>query len=104
MIEEKKSGGWVWFYNHAIENEQEAFDAIRGKYLFFSLDKQKLIDIAKEVLVKYELYLAKVPRGRLLDNNKDYVLCIYDSSDRYKYELSEYGDDVVIHYRYWKRR
>lgn len=102
-IEEKKSIAWIWLYNNNIENPQEVYSRISGKYLFFSKEKSRLIEIAKEILVKYGLYVAKVPRATKILNGGDFVLCVYDSEDKYKDALAKYGDDEVVHYRYWKR-
>lgn len=75
-------------------------DEISGKYLFFSQNKESLIKLAKELLIKYNLPQAKVPKNDAI--GKDYVLCVYDIGPRFKQEMKQFADEVLIKYRYWK--
>lgn len=100
-IEVIKQSGWIWLLNRDIVNPKEVNQKITGKYLFFSKDKNKLIELAKVILKKFKLSVAKVP---LTDRpiGEDFVLCVYDKEPRFKYELRGYADEVDIMYRYWK--
>lgn len=76
---------------------------ITGKYLFFSDDKRALISLAKKLLEDYKLSTAKV-NNEITKANKGFghVLCVYDSSPRYKTEFKQFADFKKIYYRYWK--
>jgi len=74
---------------------------ITGKYLFFSIDQDKLLQIAKNEILNHGFHRAKV-NSKLIGKNTEYVLCLKDDSR--KYELAErhkkeYPD---VKYRYWK--
>lgn len=82
-------GYWTYIINDAIDGSP-----ITGKYLFFSENRDLLIDLAKKILTKYGLIQAKVPiEGKNI--GKDYVLCVYDESPRYKNEMKKYQDSVI---------
>ena len=97
---------WEYIYNpKAKKNENELlaecnedFHGTVGKYLFFSKDRNALIKIGKRILKDKKLSRAKVS-----NTTKDgvHVLCVYDVSARYKYELKEY-ETINVYYRYWK--
>ncbi|MHA1227953.1 MAG: hypothetical protein ACTSPV_14495 [Candidatus Hodarchaeales archaeon] len=111
-ITEMESPPWLFMHNlRATENklklEEEKVKpnhGTLGKYLFFSDDKSLLISLGKEILLKYNLYSAKVPSSDKPRPNKGFgfVLCIYDCFPRFKRELRDYADGKTIHYRYWK--
>ena len=88
-----------WTY---IISEKPSHD-ITGKYLFFSENKERLFEIAKNEILEHNFHLAKV-NNNLLGSNKEYVLCLYYHDDSRKYELAErYREkDSDINYRYWK--
>jgi len=108
----EENHGWIYLFNsEAQENKEKIANELKkpnhgslGKYLFFSDNKQALIDLAEKILIKYSLYNAKVP----LTNNPQpssgfgFVLCVYDSESTLKKELKQYADSKTIHYRYWK--
>ncbi len=75
-----------------------------GKYLFFSDDKNKLIDLGKNLLVKYDLHIAKVPLSNKpqATPGKGFVLCIYDSTPKLEQEFVQYAADEKIIYEHWK--
>ena len=89
-----------WLY---IISEKKPSRAITGKYLFFSENKERLLEIAKNEILEHDFYVAKV-NNNLLGSNTDYVLCLYYHDDSRKYELAErYKErDSDIKYRYWK--
>ena len=77
---------------------------ITGKYLFFSLRREKLVKIAKSELRNGDFRFAKIP---LEGNNlgEDYVLCLYYKDDSKKKILGDKYRKLVkegIKYRYWK--
>jgi len=94
-----KSGDyWIWIMSSGAPH----YD-ITGKYLFFSANKNRLIEIAKSEILNHEFHLAKV-NSELLGKNTEFVLCLYYKDDSRKHELAsrqrtEYPD---VKYRYWK--
>jgi hypothetical protein len=75
---------------------------ITGKYLFFSLYRQALIDIAEIEIGFYDFDLAKI-NTELLHPGSDWVLCIYWKDNRRKFELAtRYRFMSDVNYRYWK--
>lgn len=95
----EKGQDCIALFNTTITNFREVSKAIKGKYLFYSEDKEKLIGVAKIILKEFRLLLAKVPLPPI---GKDFVLCIYDKEPRFKNKLRLYADEVDIRYRYWK--
>lgn len=98
---------WTWIHK-TTDSRQEAleFDRIHaqitGKYLFFSVNRERLIALATKEILDHGFLLAKVP---LLGKNigEEYVLCLYFTDDSRKEELAQrYGQDKEIRYRYWK--
>ena len=89
-----------WTY---IISEKKPNYAITGKYLFFSENKERLFEIAKNEILEHNFHVAKV-NSSLLGSNSEYVLCVYYHDDSRKYELAErYREkDSEIKYRYWK--
>ncbi len=74
-----------------------------GKYQFFSDDRNKLVEIAKKVLLEFCLFNAKISKTKK-ETNKcfGYGLFVYDYQPRYKYEMKRYADEISVNYRYWK--
>ena len=111
-IIEKIIGNWLYLINNeAEENYKEINIELNrpnhgtiGKYLFFSDNKDELLTLGKELLVKYNLYNAKVPMSDTPNKSVGFgfVLCVYDSEPRFKTEFRQYGDNKRINYRYWK--
>lgn len=87
----------------ARESEKENHGTI-GKYLFFSDDKRKLMDLGKKIMSKYKLYIAKVPLTKLPKpvSGKGFVICLYDISPKLVQELEQYADNEKIIYGHWK--
>lgn len=91
-------GYWIW-----VRSSDKPDYKIIGKYLFFSEDREKLLEIAKNEMLNHGFHRAKV-NSRLLGKSTEYVLCLYYKNDSRKYELAErqkveYPD---VKYRYWK--
>ncbi len=97
-IKIEDTGNWTY-----ITSEETPKYAITGKYLFFSKNKERLVEIAKIEILGYDFHVAKV-NNNLRGSNTDHVLCLYYSDDSRKYELaSRYKDrDSDLKYRYWK--
>lgn len=90
-------GYWVW-----MESEEEPDYEITGKYLFFSEDQDKLIEIATNEIENHGFHSAKV-NMRLLKGQTEYVLCLYYKDDSRKHELAERNkQEYGVKYRYWK--
>ena len=84
---------------------KKPFHGTLGKYIFFSDNRDCLIELGKEILLKYNLYHAKVPLKNKGTGGKNYtyVLCIYDSSPKLKQKFwEEYSCRNNINYHYWK--
>jgi predicted kinase len=94
------SSGWIWIKN---SNSTEKRDQIKGKYLFFSDNKEELIELGKQILNKYGLLVAKTPISEVANKNKGFgfVLCVYDIINRYSNELKTLETNSIS-YRYWK--
>lgn len=87
--------GWEYFYY--IDKPPYT---IAGKYLFFSYNRDLLVDIAIAELDTGSFHHAKV---NLPPPVKEYVLCLYYQDDSRKYELAKkYKNRPELKYRYWK--
>lgn len=82
----------------ARESEKENHGTI-GKYLFFSDDKGKLIDLGKKIITTYKLYIAEVPLTKLPRPipGKGFVICLYDTSPKLVKELEKYADIEITY-------
>lgn len=91
------SGYWIW-----ILSEEKPNYEIIGKYLFFSSDKDKLIEIATNEIENHGFHRAKVNMN-LLKGQTEHVLCLYYKDDSRKHELAERNkEEYGVKYRYWK--
>ena len=91
------SGYWIWL----MSDEKPDYE-ITGKYLFFSPDKDKLIDVATNEIEKHGFHRAKVNMN-LLKGQTEHVLCLYYENDSRKNELAERNKkEYGVKYRYWK--
>ena len=99
-LETTSSRGWFWIKNN--QSTQNRSD-IKGKYLFFSDDKEELIELAKVLLEKHDLAIAKTPSSDVPNESEGFgfVLCVYDSENRHCKELKESETDTIS-FRYWK--
>jgi len=89
---------WIRFGNP--EQSSSFYGDWEGKYLFFSDNQEKLIDIAKHEIKEFGFKDAKVS---IKPNNRDYVLCLYWNCDERGYELmTRYGNIDGVKYRWWK--
>lgn len=88
---------WQWF-NSSIK---PAYD-ITGKYLFFSPDRDSLIEIVDREILSGEFHVAKIPLPHT-KIGEDYVLCLYYENDTKKHELADrYSKRSGVRYKYWK--
>jgi len=105
IVDLKKDKDWIYIINFNAkessillrQEEEKEMRGSSGKYLFFSDDKNELIDLAKEILKKFNLFVSKVSK----ECRKGFVLCIYDFKSRYKNDLNKYSNSS-IRYRFWK--
>lgn len=75
---------------------------ITGKYLFFSANRDLLIQIALEELGKGGFHHAKTHMVGVKPSG-EYVLCLYYKDDSRKHELAaKYKGRSDLKYRYWK--
>jgi len=89
-------GYWIW-----LLSEEKPNYTITGKYLFFSEDKDKLVEIAVSEIENHGFHRAKVNEN-LLEGQTEHVLCLYYKDDSRKQELAERTQDYAVKYRYWK--
>ena len=90
-------GYWIW-----LLSEQKLTCGITGKYLFFSEDKNKLLEIAANEIENHGFHHAKV-NDSLLEGQTEHVLCLYYEDDSRKHELAERNkQEYGVKYRYWK--
>lgn len=90
-------GYWIWLFSEEKPNYE-----ITGKYLFFSSDKDKLIEIASNEIEKHGFHEAKVNKN-LLKGQTEHVLCLYYKDNSRKLELAERNkQEYGVKYRYWK--
>lgn len=75
----------------------------KGKFLFFSKDKSKLIALAENEVVCYGFPFASIPQK---SKASSYVLCIFDETPKRLKELKERYDDEYedgeLSFRGWK--
>ncbi len=75
---------------------------IKGKYLFFSKDKDQLLEIAQDEIVHHGFHRAKV-NAELLGKNAEHVMCLYYRDDSRKDELAGRAkSEHQVKCRYWK--
>ena len=96
-IRRVNDGYWEWFISSVPPGGR-----ITGKYLFFSADRELLVQIVIDELRSGAFHLAKTQEeGKSL--TREYVLCLYDIDDSRKHELAaKYRGRARLKYRYWK--
>jgi len=96
-------GYWEWFDRSDI---QTAPYEITGKYLFFSLNRDLLIEIAIDELENGDFHHAKTQMAGITPPSGEYVLCLYYKDNSRKHELAaKYRDRSGLKYRYyWKSK
>jgi hypothetical protein len=93
-------GYWEWFDRSDIPTEPYE---ITGKYLFFSPNRELLIEVAINELENGGFHHAKTQMAGVTPRSGEYVLCLYYKDDSRKHELAEkYRDMSELKYRYWK--
>ena len=96
-VERIFDGYWIWLRS----DEKLTYD-ITGKYLFFSEDKNKLLEIAINEIENHGFHHAKVNEN-LLEGQTEHVLCLYYKDDSRKNEVAERNkQEYRVKYRYWK--
>ncbi len=108
-IEIINTSHWKWIVNHDCSEDklillkeeiQKEFHGTIGKYLFFSENRDELVELAKKLLITYNLARAKTT-AELKAGYTEYVLCVYDSGPNLVQEMKQYSTET-IKYRYWK--
>lgn len=101
MVKKKIQRGFEedWEY---IESVKEPPYGITGKYLFFSSDRELLIEIAKDEILNHDFHIAKLPiEGKSIGT--DYVLCLYYKDISRQHELARrYRNREGVRFRWWK--
>ncbi len=96
MIEIEDDGqAWIW-----IRDPSRPDHAMTGKYLFFSADREKLVEIARDEITNHGFIEAKVSRS-LERSHTEYVLCLFDRAPSRVGELRDRHQSQV-HCRGWK--
>ena len=76
---------------------------ITGKFLFFSEDRDVLIDILHAEVDIHGFLVGKVSKDQNNGRVGDHVLCLYSTSNQRGHELSErYKALESVKYRWWK--
>ena len=89
---------WEWF----VRSETAPYE-ITGKYLFFSVNRDLLVDIAVEELEKGGFHQAKTHMADVIPPTGEYVLCLYYKDNSRRDELAaKYRNRPELNYRYWK--
>jgi hypothetical protein len=89
------------YWLHVSTREPPPYE-ITGKYLFFSEDKDQLIEIARNEIIHHGFHRAKI-NAELLGRNVEHVLCLYYRDDTRKDELADRNqNDYRVKFRYWK--
>ncbi len=100
---------WKWIVNHDCSKDklslmkeeiEKEFHGTIGKYLFFSENRDELVELAEKLLTTYNLARAKTAI-ELNPGYTEYVLCVYDDRPNLVQEMKQYVTET-IKYRYWK--
>ena len=93
-------GYWEWFERSDITVVPYR---ITGKYLFFSRNRELLVEIAVSELENGGFHQAKTHMAEITPPSDEYVLCLYYKDDSRKHELAKkYQNRIELKYRYWK--
>jgi hypothetical protein len=86
-------------WEHFIKHERPPYE-ITGKYLFFSTNREQLVELAIEELEHGRFHEAKIPLVGY-NHGDEHVLCLYYKDDSRKHELAhKYQGRQGIKYRY----
>jgi DNA helicase-2/ATP-dependent DNA helicase PcrA len=99
-IETKIIDGFEWLFAKPLDETE--LKAMQGKHCFFSAEREKLAELAKDFLKKGTSKFTKVSTE---DGNigKDYVLCVYTRDNSLKDSLiREFEKDKGVEYKGWK--
>jgi hypothetical protein len=99
-VTSRADGYWEWFERSDITIVPYE---ITGKYLFFSRNRNILIEIAAEELENGGFHQAKTHMAYVTPPSGEYVLCLYFKDASRKIELAKkYQNRIELKYRYWK--
>ena len=96
-IRRRSDSHWEWFSSTEVPPYE-----IAGKYLFFSGDRELLVNIAIQELQSGQFHLAKIP---IVGQNvaDEYVLCLYYGDESRHHDLAaKYRAEANLRYRCWK--
>ncbi len=82
---------WIYIINRNAFNMD-----ISGKYMFFSDNKEELIELGKKLLIEYDLFAAKIPNTDIPNKNPGFgfVLCVYAKDDTL-YSMKHYSTETI---------
>ena len=85
IFREEQMEGWDWvFYMPEYISISPKWKPIKGKYMFFSKDKARLIYFGKVLLKRFSLPYFKWGRAW---NNSEWCMFVYDYDNRYCGEI-----------------
>lgn len=98
------TSGWLYVTTDEAERTPSNWDALTGKYLFFSPNLRTLLEVAEQELRQHDFHVSKVsPKPNHLGVH---ALCLYHSDDSRRKELAgrwrEQYYSRGVQYRYWK--
>lgn len=99
-IETYEAHEWTWMENYAAPDIRHT-----GKYIYFSDDRDELLELAKKILTKYNLRLARITNEDKMakaGRGFGFSLYIFDKEPRFKYLMRNNADGRITFYRYWK--
>ena len=89
---------WTWI----IGSGHDRNEPVAGKFLFFSADRDRLLEIARAEVETGLFPRAKV-RSKQARIGSDYVLCLLAKNrKRAKYLATKYPDSDGVKFRFWK--
>lgn len=96
-IKKYETPAWTWIKNKKSAVKQTE---ITGKYLFFSNDRQLLLDICPHIILEHDLPKAKVS---VIPNNNGHLLfvaCFYDSGSKLSQKMNDFASLGVVYKGY----
>jgi|TARA_B100002003_G_C14135459_1_gene546048 protein-arginine kinase activator protein McsA len=91
-----KFSRWEWFEKQEIRTYQ-----LKGKYVFFSTDRDQLVSIVLDELNNNNFHCGKIPLEGM--NDGDYALCLYYENHYRNKELTKKYEGIEnLRYIGWK--
>ena len=111
----EKDGEWLIITNNSYNKyRQMLFEeqfvqpgyGTTGKYLVFCDEYEMLFDLAQMILIKFQLYQAKISIEKSVKSEKGfgYALCVFDFGPHLKVEISHFITDEALSTAYWDKK